>query len=394
MICFDSLVAALKRQDAKMKARDCGIAAKTAYELASPAYSWTDLEKASVEAGVQLHKKVISFSLNVSVPVTPLCRNRCAYCGFVRQPSGEEEAIMAPEAAMELLDCGAQSRCTEALFLLGERPESAAPCLREKLARWGFCDMIHYLSFLCEKALDKGLLPHTNAGLLDAEELALLQPKNASMGLMLESVSQRLFRPGGAHEFSPGKRPALRIAYIEEAGRQGIPFTTGILAGIGETARERTGTLLAIRALHRKYGHIQEVIIQNFCAKKGSPMEGRPEPQLPDMLKTVALARLIFGPDMNIQVPPNLMPPGALPLFARVGANDFGGISPLTTDAVNPEKPWPQLNAPGKGSAYEAFVFKERLPVYPDFITMREKYPDIRRKIAEKIDSQGYVKAR
>jgi 7,8-didemethyl-8-hydroxy-5-deazariboflavin synthase CofG subunit len=270
-----------------------------------------------------------------------------------------------------------RNNCKEALFLMGERPEEVAPEIREVLASRGYEGMLEYLCSMCEMALEFGMLPHTNAGLLHGYELERLRRVNASMGLMLESSSERLCRAGGPHERSPGKLPALRLQCIEEAGKRRIPLTTGILVGIGEEPAERIEALGVLKELHRRYGHIQEIIIQQFCPKSGTPMAAVEEPPTEEMLRTIVFARLMFGKAMNIQAPYNLIP-RSHHLYLRAGANDWGGISPLTRDVINPEKKRPDLADVERKTRSAGYVLKERLAVYPEFMSDEYLSPRIR----------------
>jgi FO synthase len=268
---------------------------------------------------------------------------------------------------MQVVGEGERMGCTEALFSLGDKPELLFPEMRETLRRLGYRSTLQYLEAMCEKVLrESSLLPHPNPGLMSAEWLDRLACVAPSMGLMLETTSQRLMARRAAHDNAPDKDPAKRLRVIEDAGRQKIPFTTGILIGIGETLEERVDTLAAIRNLHDKYGHIQEVIVQNFRAKPGTPMAAWPEPSRNDMLRTLAVARLMM-PRMNIQAPPNLSDPHYENLLDG-GINDWGGISPLTPDFINPEKPWPHLDELRRRTEAKGFRLRQRLPVYPEFV--------------------------
>jgi FO synthase len=257
--------------------------------------------------------------------------------------------------------------CKEALMCLGDKPEVAFKEYRETLKSLGVRSTIEYVYQACELALAEGLLPHTNAGLLTLAEMRMLRPVNASMGLMLEDISTRLRQRGGAHQWAPDKEPARRMRMLEEAGELRIPFTTGILLGIGETTAERALSLIAIRDVHRRYGHIQEVIIQNFRAKPNIAMANAPEPGEIEMARAIATARLVLGGSMNVQAPPNLSP-NDIELFLRAGINDWGGISPLTQDYVNPEAPWPHVEQLAGRCARAGFKLRERLPVYQEYI--------------------------
>jgi FO synthase len=257
--------------------------------------------------------------------------------------------------------------CKEALMCLGDKPEVAFKEYRATLGALGVSSTIEYVGRACEAALSEGLLPHTNAGIMTRAEMSMLRPLNASMGLMLESISPRLRQRGGVHQWAPDKDPAVRMKMMDEAGALRIPFTTGILIGIGDTPAERAQSLIAIRDLHERHGHIQEVIIQNFRDKPGIPMEGAPEPDRLAMARAIATARLVLGPEMNVQAPPNLSP-NEIELFLDSGINDWGGISPLSKDYVNPEAPWPHLAALADRCARAGFHLKQRLAIYPEYV--------------------------
>ena len=274
---------------------------------------------------------------------------------------------MSPDEVTTTLERAHDAGCAEALFCLGDKPEGVFPSYREELASWGHDGTVDYLVRAGEIALREGLLPHTNAGLLSADDMRRLKRVNVSLGLMLESASERLCLPGMPHAHAPDKRPGLRLQMIREAGELGIPFTTGILIGIGETRRERVESLLAIRALHRKYGHIQEVIVQNFRANAGSPMRHAPEPDDDDVVHTVAMARLILDEDVSVQAPPNLNAATTARLLGA-GLNDLGGISPVTPDYINPAHPWPHLDALAQLCAREGYELAPRLAIYDRFV--------------------------
>jgi FO synthase len=271
---------------------------------------------------------------------------------------------------------GREMGCKEALMCLGDKPELAFREYRELLAARGARSTIEYVAFACETALQQGLLPHTNAGIMTHEEMSRLRPLNASMGLMLENVSPRLRQRGGVHQWAPDKDPAVRMRMLDEAGALRVPFTSGILLGIGETAAERAQSLIAIRQSHERYSHIQEVIIQNFRAKPDIPMAEAPEPNAGEMARAIATARLVLGPAMNVQAPPNLSP-HEIELFLQAGINDWGGISPLSKDYVNPEAPWPHLEALAMRCARAGFHLKQRLAIYPEFINAEWVAPAI-----------------
>jgi len=368
---------------------DLGLSARDAFSLLETGSDWVRLSRMA-EPWAGTSPRTVTYSRNIAIPVTQICRNRCAYCSFAEAPGRTGLPLLSPKESESLLRRGAASRCREALFLTGERPEQASPEVRKRLASWGYRDMVAYLVHMGDIALRYGLLPHTNAGVLDPDELKALRDVNASMGLMLESSSERLCKDPGPHAHSPGKRPDVRLRVIEEAGKLNIPFTTGILVGIGEDPRERIDALLRIRDLHLKYGHIQEVIIQPFCPRPGTPMSSVAAPPVEDVLAAVAYARLILGPHINIQTPPNLVLSHELTL--RAGANDWGGVSPLTRDPINPFHPWPALPVLQRSAQRTGAVLKERLPVYPEFMTDRHLSPRVRNVAAALVDREGYVK--
>jgi FO synthase len=274
---------------------------------------------------------------------------------------------MTPDDVLAVVRAGEKLGCTEALFSLGDKPELLFPEMRETLRHLGYKSTLHYLEAMCELVLrETTLLPHPNPGLLSAEWIARLAAVSPSMGLMLETTNSALLAPGAAHDNAPDKLPSKRLRTIEDAGKQNVPFTTGLLLGIGEIPDDRVDTLLAIRDLHDRYGHIQEVIVQNFRVKPAIPMAHWPEPTRGEMLRTVAVARLLL-PDVNIQAPPNLSAPYYEDLV-DAGINDWGGISPLTPDYINPEKPWPHLEQLRLRTEAKGFALRQRLPVYPEFL--------------------------
>jgi FO synthase len=281
---------------------------------------------------------------------------------------------MTLDEVLRVVRQGKSLGCTEVLFSLGDKPEAIYPEMKKFLDQRGHRRTLDYLYEACQTVLEETeLLPHSNPGIMGKKDLQRLKEVNVSMGLMLENLSDRLMRPGNAHDNAPDKKPALRLRTMEEAGKLHIPFTTGILIGIGETLEERIDSLFAIRDLHSRYGHIQEVIIQNFRAKPEIPMRDHPEPGHEEMLKTIALARLIFGGAMNIQAPPNLTP-DSYDLYLNAGINDWGGVSPLTPDFINPEAPWPALQSLRDKSAEAGFELKARLPIYPEFISQGDRF--------------------
>lgn len=310
---------------------------------------------------------IITYSRKVFIPLTNLCRDYCGYCTFRRDPGDQGAHTMSPDEVLEVARAGEKLGCTEALFSLGDKPELLFPEMRETLRLFGCKSTLHYLEAMCELVLrETKLLPHPNPGLLSPEWISRLAAVSPSMGLMLETTSNALLAPGAAHDNAPDKVPAKRLHTIEEAGKQNVPFTTGLLMGIGETPEDRVETLLAIRDLHDRYGHIQEVIVQNFRAKSHIPMAHWPEPNQREMLRTIAVARLSM-PNVNIQAPPNLNAPYYEELL-DAGINDWGGVSPLTPDYINPEKPWPHLEQLRLRTEAKGFQLRQRLPVYPEFL--------------------------
>jgi FO synthase len=347
--------------------------------------------EAAREVRDRIKGRRVSFSKKVFIPLTNLCRDYCGYCTFRKDPDQTGAKTMTPEEVIAVAEAGARAGCKEALFSLGDRPEALFPEMRETLQRFGHPTTLSYLAKMCERVLNEtGLLPHANPGLMARRDLELLRGACPSVGLMLENVSERLAGPGLPHATAPDKRPSLRLKTIEEAGRLRIPFTTGILIGIGETAEERVDSLFAIRDLNDRYGHIQEVIIQNFRAKPDIPMRLHPEPDGADLARTVAVARLVLG-RINVQAPPNLSDDG-YPFLLEAGINDWGGISPVTRDFINPEKPWPQIETLRAKSAAAGHELKERLSVYPEFVQTDEFLdPRVRSRVRALADNEGYA---
>jgi 7,8-didemethyl-8-hydroxy-5-deazariboflavin synthase CofG subunit len=312
---------------------------------------------------------IVSFSKKVFIPLTTLCRDYCGYCTFRKDPGQPGAHFMTPDEVLALAEHAKAAGCKEALFSLGDKPERIFPEAREFLRRQGFARTLDYAAAMSELVLERtALLPHANPGVMDRAALGRFKESNASVGLMLETVSTRLMRNGLAHFKAPDKVPALRLRTIEEAGKLSMAFTTGILIGIGETFEERVDSLFAIRALHERFGHIQEVIIQNFRAKPDIPMAHHPEPSMEAMLRTIAIARLILGPHMNLQAPPNLSY-ADFPRLLEAGINDWGGISPVTKDFINPEAAWPQIAKLRAETEARGFTLRERLALYPEFVT-------------------------
>jgi len=311
--------------------------------------------------------RTVSYSKKVFIPLTHLCRDYCGYCTFRADPAADAEPYMTSQEVLAVAEAGRRAGCKEALFSLGDQPEATFPEARAFLRKQGFERTLEYVAAMGRMVLEHtGLLPHSNPGIMPEDDLRRLKESNISLGLMLENASPRLRRSGGPHWKAPDKVPSLRLQTIEQAGRLSIAFTTGILIGIGETAEERVDSLLAIRDLHEKYDHIQEVIVQPFRAKPGTRMALEPEPSTEDLLRTLAIARLIFGADMNIQSPPNLLSDD-YPRLLEAGMNDWGGISPITKDFINPEAAWPQISLLADKTAAAGFVLRERLAIYPEF---------------------------
>ena len=350
------------------------------------------LLSAAMAARQNFKPGIVTYSRKVFIPLTNLCRDYCGYCTFRRDPGQPGAHTMPPDQILDVARAGEKMGCTEALFSLGDKPELAFPEMRETLRHLGYKSTLHYLEAMCELVLrETTLLPHPNPGLLSAEWIARLAKVSPSMGLMLETTNASLLAAGAAHDNAPDKVPAKRLHTIEEAGKQNIPFTTGVLIGIGETTEDRVDTLLAIRDLHRRHGHIQEVIIQNFRAKPEIPMHDWPDPTQGEMMRTIAVARLLM-PDVNIQAPPNLSAPYYHD-FLDAGINDWGGISPLTPDFINPEKPWPHLEQLKSQTEAKGYRLRQRLPVYPEFVPALTAKPGLlSEKISAAADSEGYAR--
>ena len=336
----------------------------------------------------------VTYSKKIFLPLTYLCRDVCHYCTFAKTPRRIDNPYLSVDEVLSLCNQGANLGCQEALFTLGEKPELRYKAAREALATLGFETTLEYVGHVAEKVLkETGVLPHINAGNLTEQEIAYLRKVSGSMGIMLESASKRLCEKGMPHYGSPDKVPEVRIHTMELAGQQHVPFTTGILIGIGETRLERIESLLAIRDVHNTYGHIQEIIIQNFRAKPDTKMRSAPEPDLNELLWTIAVSRLIFGSEMSIQAPPNLSP-GVLPQLVNAGINDWGGVSPLTPDHVNPEAPWPHLENLARETEAAGKFLEQRLTIYPKYIKKYSKWVDD--KVAPTVfnlsDASGFAK--
>jgi FO synthase len=340
------------------------------------------------------HGRTVSFSRKVFIPLTRLCRDVCHYCTFARPPRPGERPYLAPEEVLAIAHAGRAAGCKEALFTLGDQPERRYAAARRALADLGADSTLAYLEASAGMVLrETGLLPHLNPGVMSENWLRRLRAVSVSQGLMLETAAERLSERGGPHFGSPDKRPRVRLATLEAAGRAQVPFTTGLLIGIGETRAERVQSLLAIRKLHERYGHIQEVIVQNFRAKPGTRMGKATEPALEDHLWTVAVARIVLGPDMNIQAPPNLQPDGLTQLIGA-GTNDWGGVSPVTPDHVNPEAPWPHLQVLEKATERAGRNLVERLAIYPELLARPNAWldPAMESPTLRQQDAQGFAR--
>jgi len=346
---------------------------------------------------------VVTVSRNVFIPLTNLCRDRCSYCTFAKQPDSPEAKTYGVDEVAEVVRGGVLTGCIEALMCLGDKPEVAYRSHREWLASRGYRSTTDHLVEACQVAFEGGMLPHTNAGILDEEELARLRPWNASMGLMLETTSPRMRDKGMPHQYCPDKDPQLRIRMHEQAGEQKIPFTSGMLLGIGETVADRADTLLVIRDLADRYGHIQEAIIQPFHPKPGTRMRAASALRNEEVAGWVALARLVLGPDMNVQAPPNLASvsraeeirggEGTLELLLRSGLNDWGGVSPVTVDFINPEAPWPALRELRRRTEAAGQRLLERLPVYPETVQQPEYFdPQVWSELPLFANDAGYAR--
>ncbi len=347
-------------------------------------------------AEIRNHGKgtTVTFSPKVFIPLTRLCRDYCGYCTFRIDPDQAHNLYMSAEEVLDVAQQGENLGCTEALFTLGERPEQKYPEAKEWLSNNGYDSTLDYLGAMTELVVkETKLLPHANPGTMTHRELNVLKYSNPSTGIMLESTSEILYQEGGPHEFAPSKRPIVRLKTISIAGELKIPFTTGLLIGIGETMLDRIESLMEIRNLQRKYNHIQETIIQNFRAKPETPMAESPDAEMQEMLWTVAAARIILGPQANIQVPPNLSSEN-YERYLTAGINDWGGVSPLTIDYVNPEAPWPLITNLKSKTESAGFELKPRLAVYPEYFLDTDEYlpVDLLSKVRGLADDQGYVK--
>jgi FO synthase len=339
------------------------------------------------------HGTRITYSPKVFIPLTMLCRDHCGYCTFAKPPAKLAGAYLDPEQVLEIARTGAAAGCHEALFTLGERPEDRYPEARRALDAGGYGSTVDYLAEACRLVVaETGLLPHANAGALSPGELAKLRPVTASQGMMIESLSERLLERGGPHFHCDTKLPTRRLATLEAAGELGIPFTTGILVGIGESRAERLEALAAIDAAHRRHGHVQEVIVQNFRAKPGTAMAAAPEPALDDYLWTIAAARVLLDPSIHLQAPPNLT--GDFGALLEAGIDDWGGVSPVTADHVNPERPWPELDRLRAVTEAAGFALAPRTTVYPEFAADAGRWLDeaMRFPVLDRSDAEGLAR--
>jgi FO synthase len=349
---------------------------------------------AAEEITLASHGEHVSFSKKVFIPLTKLCRDVCHYCTFAQTPKSGERAYLSLDEVVSIARAGRDAGCKEALFTLGDKPEMRYRAAREALEGLGHDSTLAYLEEAAKRVLDEtGLLPHLNPGIMDRDWLEKLRAVSVSQGIMLETASRRLMERGMPHHGSPDKHPEVRLATLAAAGDATIPFTTGLLIGIGETRLERIEALLAIRKKHAQFGHIQEIIIQNFRAKPNTRMAHAPEPPLEEHIWTIAAARLIFGPEMNIQAPPNLRP-GALEQLVHAGINDWGGVSPVTPDHVNPEAPWPHLDQLAEASAQAGRNLVERLALYPEFVCDADRWVSkgLRPALLQHSDTGGYAR--
>ena len=340
------------------------------------------------------HGSVLTYSRKVFIPLTELCRDVCHYCTYAKTPRRLATAYLLPEQVLRIAHAGQAAGCQEALFTLGDKPELRYRVAREGLAKLGYSSTVGYLKAMAALVLkETGLLPHLNPGVLSLDEYRSLREVAPSMGIMLESASARLAKRGGPHFGSPDKAPAVRLASIRAAGEARVPLTSGLLIGIGETREERLLSLLLLRDLHREFGHLQELIIQNFVPKPGTPMAGTPAPDVDELLWTLAMARHLFGPGMSIQAPPNLNA-GRLRQLVDAGLNDWGGVSPVTPDHVNPESPWPQLADLAAQTDAAGKVLTPRLTVYPHYIEQRTEWlhPGLVANVLRHADASGFAR--
>lgn len=330
----------------------------------------------------------LTYSRKVFVPLTNMCRDTCGYCVFVQHPDLASAKIMTPDEVASVVREGERLGCKEVLFSLGEKPEQRYPAAARRLAALGYTRMTDYLADMCAWVLrETSLIPHVNAGSMAEDEVAMLRPVSGSMGMMVENLSRRFNRPSMAHHACPDKTPVQRLRTLERTGLAKVPFTTGILIGIGETWAERIEALEAIADMHRRFGHIQEVIVQNFQSKAGIEMENHPEPSLDDMLRTLAAARLILPPEVSLQAPPNLSDRHAA--YIAAGINDWGGVSPLTIDYINPDHAWPEIDNLRRTTEAAGYALEERLTVYPDYLGDEFTAPGVAAKLSGMARADG-----
>lgn len=358
------------------------------------AMSMTELLRRASDGRRRGHGSLISYSRKVFIPLTRLCRDVCSYCSFATTPANLRSAYLSPDEVLAIARAGERAGCKEALFTLGDKPELRYLAAREALASFGYESTVEYLFAMCDLIIrETSLLPHVNAGIMSEDEIRTFRSVSVSQGIMLESISSRLCERGGAHFGSPDKDPAVRLEMIAAAGRQGVPFTSGILIGIGENRLERVQSLLALRDLNLVHGHIQEVIVQNFRAKRATRMSDSEEPDIEDLKWTAAVARLILGDSANIQVPPNLSY-SDYPTLLEAGINDWGGISPVTPDHVNPEAPWPQIASLTNATSSSGATLVQRLAVYPEYALQAHRWmhKDLATRVLAEIDSDGFAR--
>ncbi|MDH3977860.1 MAG: 7,8-didemethyl-8-hydroxy-5-deazariboflavin synthase CofG, partial [Gammaproteobacteria bacterium] len=337
---------------------------------------------------------IVTYSRKVFIPLTELCRDVCHYCTYAKTPRRLSKPYLLPEDVLAIAEAGKAAGCREALFTLGDKPELRYQTARDALKELGYASTLDYLKAMAQLVIDEtGLLPHLNPGVLTLTDYETLRSVSPSMGIMLETASERLSQKGGPHFGSPDKKPSIRLASIAAAGQTRVPLTTGILIGIGETRQERIESLQAIQALHEEYGHIQEIIVQNFVPKPGTKMQETSAPEFEELLWTIAVARHIFGAGMNIQAPPNLNA-DRLPALIDAGINDWGGVSPVTPDHVNPESPWPHLGTLAEQTAQSGKHLTQRLTIYPEYASQPERWLDksLHPQLLRHTDSEGYAR--
>ncbi len=362
--------------------------------LAAPAQALPEICAAARRLRERCKGRTVTYSRKVFIPLTTLCRDSCGYCTFAKPPGDPAARTLNPDEVLAIARAGEKAGCKEALFSLGERPELRHELAREQLRSLGHATMLEYLRAMCVLVLcETTLIPHVNPGALTGHEISALRPVSPSMGMMLESVSERLTERGEPHYGCPDKTPDVRLKTLRAAGELCVPVTSGILVGIGEMRAERVDALLALRQLHADYAHIQEVIVQNFRAKPGTRMAGCREPDVDEMLRTLAVARLLLGGEMNLQVPPNLTP-REYGRYLCAGINDWGGVSPVTPDHINPEAAWPKISELKAVSAREGYTLRERLSVYPRYLRKPERWMHAAfgQTLPTRVDASGLVR--